>query len=83
MVRERGEQAWRLWPVSDYHADRAAEDGASVAAGAGGEEDRPLFGVRHRCPLAADGHLRAHRALAGLHMVSHNQSTLFNSSVVI
>lgn len=53
----------------DDHAHRAAEDGPAAPAGPGGQEDRPVLGVRGGRAAAADGHFRADRPLAGVHMV--------------
>jgi hypothetical protein len=55
---------------ADDDADRAAENGEAASAGEGRQEDRPIFGVRHGCPPAADGDVRPHRPLASVHMVS-------------
>ena len=56
--------------LADDDPDRAAEDGAAAAAGARGAQDRPLLGVRRGRPRPPHGHVRPHRALARLHLVS-------------
>lgn len=56
--------------VADDHTHRAAEDGPSVAVGAGCQKDRPLLGVWHCCPSSLNGDICSHRSLAGLLMVS-------------
>lgn len=59
--------------LADDDADRSPEDRPAPAAGASGPQNRPLLGVRGRGALAPRGRLRAHRPLAGLHLVRHRQ----------
>lgn len=54
---------------ADHHAHRSAEDRPTVAIGPCGQEDRPVLGIRGGGAAAVDGHVRADRALAGVHMV--------------
>ena len=66
-----GPATWRVSSrVSDHHSDRPAEDSPAAAAGARGQEDRPLLRVRRRLPPPAHGHVRSGRPLARLHLVS-------------
>ena len=78
--RETAASLWefRLFPsypntfqpaISDDDPDRPAEDRSPAAPGEGGAEDRPVLRVRRRGPHPPHGHVRAHSALAGLHMV--------------
>ena len=60
---------------ADNDPDRAAEDCAAAAAGARGAQDRPLLGVRRGRPRPPHGHVRPHRALARLHLVSGSGCT--------
>lgn len=56
--------------VADDHSHRAAEDGSSVAVGAGCQKDRPVFGVWHCGSSTLNGYICSHRSLASLLMVS-------------
>lgn len=74
MRTDDGARSRRIFSVlADHHSYRPAEDRPAVEAGPGGAEDRQVLGVRRRRAAAADGHVRADRPLAGVHLVRDRQ----------
>lgn len=57
---------------ADDNIDWIAENCTPIAAGAGGTENRSIFGVWCGRAGAADGHVRIDRALAGVHLVKNS-----------
>ena len=61
----------QIFSFPDDNINWFAEDGPPPAAGAGGEEDRQILGVRGRRPHPPHVRLRLGGSLAGLHLVRH------------
>jgi len=59
--------------ITDHNPHRSPEDRQAVEAGPGGAEDRQVFGIWCGGLAPADGHFRADRPLAGVHMVRDRQ----------
>lgn len=60
----------------DHHSNWPPENSSTPAIGPCGQKAGPLLGVRRSCPVSPHVHLRPHRSLAGLHLVTASHCLL-------